>query len=232
MTRHTGGFAWAATSTRSRSSSRAMAKASGSGLMPICCPSCPTSRTSRARILSLIRGSPLAGGVAIAESSSCRRSYLLYAGCVSVTPPQNQKRRTSMKPTSASMRRKRAPATARFDRPDARSRGRVGAEAPLRFQLWGSGHGRGTPRHNPSPRPMSLWTPSGEHRPQPAADDEAPGDAATEELSPDEQAQLEAMRAEMAEVRKQLLDTPAEVVVANHAMGIYELAAIHLTAEQ
>lgn len=79
---------------------------------------------------------------------------------------------------------------------------------------------------------MSLWTPSGEHRPQPAAENEPPGEAATEALSPDEQAQLEAMRAEMAEVRKQLLDAPAAVVVANHAMGIYELAAIHLTAEQ
>ena len=79
---------------------------------------------------------------------------------------------------------------------------------------------------------MSLWTPSGEHRPQPAADDEPPAGAAAEELTPDEQAQLDAMRAEMAEVRKQLLDAPAAVVVANHAMGIYELAAIHLTAEQ
>jgi hypothetical protein len=36
----------------------------------------------------------------------------------------------------------------------------------------------------------------------------------------------------MAEVRQQLLDAPASVVIANHAMGIYELAAIHLTAER
>ena len=36
----------------------------------------------------------------------------------------------------------------------------------------------------------------------------------------------------MAEVRAQLLAAPASVVVANHAMGIYELAAIHLTAPQ
>jgi hypothetical protein len=39
------------------------------------------------------------------------------------------------------------------------------------------------------------------------------------------------MQSEMAEVRQQLLSAPASVVVANHAMGIYELAAIHLTAE-
>ena len=35
----------------------------------------------------------------------------------------------------------------------------------------------------------------------------------------------------MEEVRRQLLAAPAAVVIANHAMGIYELAAIHLTAE-
>ena len=64
---------------------------------------------------------------------------------------------------------------------------------------------------------MSLWTPGGEHQPEP-------------ELSDDEQAQLEAMQAEMAAVREQLLGAPASVVLANHAMGIYELAAIHLTA--
>ena len=72
---------------------------------------------------------------------------------------------------------------------------------------------------------MTLWTPGGEHQPTP----EAPP---TEGLTDDERAQLEAMQAEMAEVRQQLLDAPAAVVVANHAMGIYELAAIHLTAEQ
>ncbi len=53
-----------------------------------------------------------------------------------------------------------------------------------------------------------------------------------EDLSPEERAQLEAMQQEMAEVREQLLGAPASVVVANHAMGIYELAAIHLTAPE
>lgn len=72
---------------------------------------------------------------------------------------------------------------------------------------------------------MTLWTPGGEHEPAPAA-------PPTEALTDDERAQLEAMQAEMAEVRQQLLEAPAAVVVANHAMGIYELAAIHLTAEQ
>lgn len=33
---------------------------------------------------------------------------------------------------------------------------------------------------------------------------------------------------EVAEVRRQLASVPAEQVVANHAMGLFELAAIHL----
>jgi hypothetical protein len=35
----------------------------------------------------------------------------------------------------------------------------------------------------------------------------------------------------LAETRERLAGVPAEVVVSNHAMGLYELAAIHLTAE-
>lgn len=36
--------------------------------------------------------------------------------------------------------------------------------------------------------------------------------------------------AAMAEARARLADTPANVVVANHVVGLYELAAIHLGA--
>jgi hypothetical protein len=36
--------------------------------------------------------------------------------------------------------------------------------------------------------------------------------------------------AAMAEVRTRLAEVPASVVVANHVMGLYELAAIHLSA--
>lgn len=39
----------------------------------------------------------------------------------------------------------------------------------------------------------------------------------------------EAQRA-MADARERLADVPAEVVVTNHVMGLYELAAIHLSA--
>ncbi|MGH9084759.1 MAG: hypothetical protein ACRDYW_04850 [Acidimicrobiales bacterium] len=86
---------------------------------------------------------------------------------------------------------------------------------------------------------MTLWTPGGEHTPEP---DRPGGDAGgpspggdgpdLDDLSPEDRAQLEAMQEQMAQVRQQLLEAPAEVVVANHAMGIYELAALHITAER
>jgi hypothetical protein len=60
----------------------------------------------------------------------------------------------------------------------------------------------------------TLWTPDGD-RP----------------ISDDERAQAEALAKEMAEVREQLARTPASVVVANHVMGFYELAAIHLSQQ-
>jgi hypothetical protein len=37
------------------------------------------------------------------------------------------------------------------------------------------------------------------------------------------------MMAHLEELRHQLVSTPAEVVVANHAYGLFELAAIHLS---
>ena len=69
---------------------------------------------------------------------------------------------------------------------------------------------------------MSLWTPDGEH---PVEEDPLAS------LSPEERAQAQAMAAEMDEVRRQLAGVPASVVIANHAMGLYELAAIHLSAD-
>ena len=35
----------------------------------------------------------------------------------------------------------------------------------------------------------------------------------------------------MYDARNRLTDVPAEVVVSNHVMGLYELAALHLSAE-
>lgn len=93
---------------------------------------------------------------------------------------------------------------------------------------------------------MSLWTPGGEHEvprdtPQQPADTapsapeldeaalaEALGIPSLDELSDEERSQLEAAVTQMAETERQLATTPADVVIANHAMGMYELAAIHL----
>ena len=40
------------------------------------------------------------------------------------------------------------------------------------------------------------------------------------------------VQAAMDEARRRVAEAPAEVVVTNHVMGLYELAAIHLSAEQ
>ena len=93
----------------------------------------------------------------------------------------------------------------------------------------------------------TLWTPGGEvpvgDRPSdtgpasPAgASDTSAADAAAaapedfdlDSLSPEEREQAEQYIQELAESRERLRSVPASVVVANHAMGLYELAALHL----
>jgi hypothetical protein len=82
---------------------------------------------------------------------------------------------------------------------------------------------------------MSLWTPGGEHpvdRERASADDvDGAADDPLAGLTPEERERAMAMAAEMDEVRRQLASVPASVVVANHLMGLYELAAIHLSTE-
>ncbi len=78
----------------------------------------------------------------------------------------------------------------------------------------------------------SLWTPGGEHPVDPETEtrrDRAPPGPRPRCRRPGEAEA--AMRAEIDEVRRQLAQVPPEVVVANHAMGLYELAAIHLSQE-
>lgn len=103
---------------------------------------------------------------------------------------------------------------------------------------------------------MSLWTPGGEHpidrdRDEGSPTAQAPPEAAPsassgpdildglseeqraefDQLSPEEQDQARQLIAQMSDTRRQMLETPAAIVIANHAMGLYELAAIHLGAE-
>ena len=78
----------------------------------------------------------------------------------------------------------------------------------------------------------TLWTPGGEHpmgpdRPEaaPAAPPGARRNPDEEALSPEQQAQLEE---EMAAMQAELVQTPVGTVVANHAVGLFQLAALHL----
>jgi hypothetical protein len=87
----------------------------------------------------------------------------------------------------------------------------------------------------------SLWTPGGEvpvpPRPSSPAGGSPGGRPEPEDADVDELDELdpeglaatqEAILAEMERAREQLATVPAADVVANHVMGFYELAAIHL----
>jgi hypothetical protein len=93
----------------------------------------------------------------------------------------------------------------------------------------------------------TLWTPSGEHRVPRTGEDEQAGPPAPPvqggragggerrpgapgadyQPTPEE---IKEAQDELDAVRAQLLETPAEIVVANHAMGMWELAALHLSS--
>lgn len=80
----------------------------------------------------------------------------------------------------------------------------------------------------------SLWTPDGEH----PIDRDQVGSPGEEERAydpyddPDFDPDLvDEMEQQMAEARQRLAEVPASRVVANHAMGLYELGAIHLSTE-
>lgn len=89
---------------------------------------------------------------------------------------------------------------------------------------------------------MSLWTPGGEVPVNRRADEPAPAperedrggpppgsdELRLEDLTPEQRAQAEEMMAQMAEAQRQIAATPAEQIIATHAAGLYELAAIKL----
>ena len=86
----------------------------------------------------------------------------------------------------------------------------------------------------------TLWTPGGEvpvddgrgrsaTPPPQGAPDQVEDPLAG--LSDEERAQAEELAQQLAEAREQIANTPASVVVGNHAMGLYELGAIHLSQQ-
>jgi len=70
-----------------------------------------------------------------------------------------------------------------------------------------------------------LWTPSGEHQPEPAAG------AAGDDLLEDEELDPEVAE-ELRRVRAEIAATPAEDLVARHAVGLWELAVLHLSPDE
>ncbi len=95
----------------------------------------------------------------------------------------------------------------------------------------------------------SLWTPGGEHEvPREPAGGAAGGggepdgpddsdldddrdDELDDELDPELAEAEAALRDELDAARERVASAPASQVVANHAMGLYELAAIHLSSQ-
>jgi hypothetical protein len=66
-----------------------------------------------------------------------------------------------------------------------------------------------------------LWTPSGEHIPSEGAPPEG-----SEDLDDAEVVE------ELRRVRAEIAGTPAADIVANHAVGLWQLAVLHLTPEE
>jgi hypothetical protein len=89
---------------------------------------------------------------------------------------------------------------------------------------------------------MSLWTPSGEHpvdrnrQPEPPASskgNEPDGSEgpSSEDLSPEQQAQVEEMTRQMQEAQARMLQMPAGTVIGQQALQFYELAAVYLSQD-
>lgn len=62
--------------------------------------------------------------------------------------------------------------------------------------------------------------------------DQTSPDGSADELDEQLAGQIGDAQAAIDEARRRVAEAPAEVVVVNHVMGLYELAAIHLSAEQ
>ena len=107
------------------------------------------------------------------------------------------------------------------------------------MSLWTPGGEHEVPRDKPQQPTQEPAAPSAGQDPAGSAEvggvemneaalAEALGIPSLDELSDEERAQLEQAVVQMAEQERQLATTPPEVVIANHVMGLYELAATHL----
>jgi hypothetical protein len=72
----------------------------------------------------------------------------------------------------------------------------------------------------------TIWTPSGEHVPEPEPAGAGPGPGAG--AGPGEEISAEEYEAALAQARADLAATPVADIVANHAIGLWQLAVLHL----
>jgi hypothetical protein len=77
----------------------------------------------------------------------------------------------------------------------------------------------------------TIWTPGGERPVGRPGDDVTGAGGPPGEPVGDEQISEAELEKKMAELRQQLAEAPAALVIANHCFGMFELAALHLSLQ-
>lgn len=77
-----------------------------------------------------------------------------------------------------------------------------------------------------------LWTPSGEHVPEPESGSVGSGGDVLDDAYLDEEALDPEVAEELRRVRAEIAATPVEDLVARHAVGLWELAVLHLSPDE
>jgi hypothetical protein len=88
-----------------------------------------------------------------------------------------------------------------------------------------------------------LWTPSGEHVPEPEPTGSPAGPGPTAPAGPggpgaggpgggEEEIDDAVLAEELRRVREELARTPVADIIANHAVGLWQLAVLHLSPEE
>jgi hypothetical protein len=81
----------------------------------------------------------------------------------------------------------------------------------------------------------SLWTPGGERpvgrQPQPQPESEPPQARQPQHHDHEHERLDPQTEAELAEMQRQIAEAPAWAVIANHAIGLFQLAGVHLSQQ-
>jgi hypothetical protein len=75
----------------------------------------------------------------------------------------------------------------------------------------------------------TLWTPGGEHEPSPQP---VEGQPSGEQPGAAGEVTEEQAREQFRQLREELAATPVADIVANHAIGLWELAVLHLSPQE